>query len=636
MKRCMLALLVILFSISSFSQKENQTITSKIEKVTVFLQGAQVERTARQNLPMGKYNIVFNGISPKVDKQSIQLKAEGNLTVLSVTHQVNYLKEQQAQEEIKQLEIQKEQWLDKMALEKNMKNVYSQEEQMIIANQSIKGDATLKAAELKEAADFQRQRLTEIYQKLQDNDHSLKKMDIELKKIDKQLAELNQKKDLSTSEVIVAVDVKESMTANFKLSYLVKESSWFPTYDIRVQDISKPIDLEMKANIKQQSGEDWKDVKFFLSTGNPNENGTKPTLAPWYLRYYYPAVSTPIRIRGMNSITDALEGKVAGLSMANSVYGTVRNDKGEPVAGATVTVKGTSIATVTDAGGNFSTAMPSGSNIIVVSSIGFNDQEIHAASGYANIVLKSNGTRIDEVVVTGLGISRDEADLSYTTDNYKRKKEQTDINTTTVYQPTTTIFEIENPYSVPNDGKTYTVDINSYELDALYEYYSVPKLDASAYLTAKIIDWQELSLLPGEANLFFEGTYLGNSFLDVMNAGDTLNISLGKDKGVVIKRTLMKEYSSRKFLGSNKTDSRQYEILVRNNKQQPINIILEDQFPISTNKDIDIDKLSYENGKLDDDTKKVTWSLYIESKKEIKQQISYVVKYPKDKVLQLE
>ncbi|MEI9808906.1 MAG: hypothetical protein WDO16_14140 [Bacteroidota bacterium] len=87
----------------------------------------------------------------------------------------------------------------------------------------------------------------------------------------------------------------------------------------------------------------------------------------------------------------------------------------------------------------------------------------------------------------------------------------------------------------------------------MYEYYSAPKLDGSAYLTAKIIDWQELNLLPGEANLFFEGTYLGNSLLDVLNAGDTLNLSLGKDKGVVVKRTLMKRYSSKKFLGSNKT-----------------------------------------------------------------------------------
>jgi hypothetical protein len=98
----------------------------------------------------------------------------------------------------------------------------------------------------------------------------------------------------------------------------------------------------------------------------------------------------------------------------------------------------------------------------------------------------------------------------------------------------------------------------------------------------------------------------------------------------------LKEFSSKKFLGSNKTDSRQYEIMVRNNKQQPIRIIVEDQFPISTNKDIEIDKLSYENGKLDDDTKKVSWSLSVDSKKENKFQVGYSVKYPKDKTLQLD
>jgi Domain of unknown function (DUF4139)/N-terminal domain of unknown function (DUF4140) len=598
------------------------------------MQGAQVERTAQQTLKAGKYNIVFDGISPKVDKQSIQLKADGKLTVLSVTHQVNFLKEQQVQDEIKQLETQKEQWFDKMSLEKNMRNVYSQEEKMILANQSIKGDATLKAAELKEAADFQRQRLTEIYGKLQDNDHNLKKMDIEMQKINKQLAELNQKKDLSTSEVIVAVDVKEAMTANFRLTYLVKQSSWFPAYDIRVQDISKPISLLMKANVNQQSGEDWKDVKLFLSTGNPNENGTKPTLAPWYLRYYYSTVATPIRIRGISD----LSGSVSGI-IPNSVSGTVRDEKGQPLSGATVAVKGAITGTMTDANGNFSLPASGNGNTLVISSVGYTSQEVAASSGYTNIFLKEATTSLNEVVVVGYGTRKDgdgSDDYFDANKTYKKKKEETAINTTTVYQPTTTIFEIENPYSVPTDGKVYTVDINNYELNALYEYYSVPKLDASAFLTAKITDWQELNLLPGEANLFFEGTYLGNSMLDVMNAGDTLNLSLGKDKGVIVKRTLMKEYSSKKFLGSNKTDSRQYEILVRNNKQQPIKIIVEDQFPVSTNKDIEVDKLSYENAKLDDDTKKITWSFSIESKKENKLQLGYAIKYPKDKTLQLD
>jgi hypothetical protein len=636
MRQLYTLIIIIICCSTGFSQKENQNVSSKIDKVTVFLQGAQVERSAKQSLPVGKYNIVFGSISPKIDKQSIQLKAEGKLTVLSVTHQVNYMKEQQVQDEIKQLETQKEQVLEKTALERNMQNVYSQEEQMMLKNQSIKGDATLKAIELKEAADFQRQRLTEIYQKLQENNRNLKKMDLEVQKINRQLIELNQKKDLSTSEVIVAVDVKEAMTANFRLTYLVKQSSWFPTYDVRVQDITKPINLQMKANINQQSGEDWKDVKLFLSTGNPDENGTKPTLSPWYLRYSYPA-ATPILIRGTSSIP----WKQNGLSLYNSVSGTVRNERGEAVAGASVIAKGTVTGTTTDANGNFTIQMPQGANTLSISSVGFSSQEFAARSGYATVLLKEDNASLSEVIVTGYGTDR-RADMTGAIASIsaqeinKRKKEETAVNTTTVYQPTTTIFEIEDPYSVPNDGKLYTVDINNFELDAVYEYYSAPKLDASAYLTAKVIDWQDLNLLPGEANLFFEGTYLGSSLLDVMNAGDTLNLSLGKDKGVIVKRTLMKEYSSKKFLGSNKTDSRQYEILVRNNKQQPIKIIIEDQFPVSTNKDIEVDKLSYENGKLDDDTKKVNWNFSIDSKKENKLQMSYTVKYPKDKTLQLD
>jgi uncharacterized protein DUF4140 len=118
MRRYVTLFLPSLYAISSFSQIANQTVTSKIEKVTVFLQGAQVERSAQQNLKAGKYNIVFSDISPKVDKQSIQLKADGKLTVLSVTHQLNHLKEQQVQQEIKSLEAQKEEWQNKISTEK--------------------------------------------------------------------------------------------------------------------------------------------------------------------------------------------------------------------------------------------------------------------------------------------------------------------------------------------------------------------------------------------------------------------------------------------------------------------------------------------------------------------------------------
>jgi uncharacterized protein (TIGR02231 family) len=535
------------------AQKENKPINSKIEKVTVFLQGAQVERTAKQTLLPGKYNIVFNDISPLVDKQSIQLKADGKFTVLSVTHQLNYLKEQQVEGNIKDLETQKEQLQEKISMELQMKSVYTQEEAMIIKNQSIKGDnATLKVAELKEAVDFQRARLTELYQKLQESTRTQKKLTAEMEKVDQQLKALHQKTNLSTSEILVALDVKENTTGTFLLTYLINQSSWYPTYDIRVKDISQPLTLQMKANLQQQSGEEWKDVKLVLSTGNPKEKGTKPDLQPWYLRYYIPA-----------NLSGALLGKTAG-----------------------VQIRGVE--------------------------------------------------ELSEVVVAGYGSTRDRNDADDQYEQKQKKKENTAVNTTTVYQPTSTTFEVELPYTVPDDGKLYTVDINQFELQASYEYYAAPKLDPNAYLTAKITDWQDLNLLPGEANLFFEGTFLGKSLLDLSNANDTLNLSLGRDKGVLVKRTLMKEFSSRKFLGSNKTDIRQYEIVVRNNKQQAINIVIEDQFPISIGKELEVDKLNYPGGKLEDNTKKVSWNVSLDPKKEQKLQLSYSVKYPKDRILQLD
>ena len=301
-------------------------------------------------------------------------------------------------------------------------------------------------------------------------------------------------------------------------------------------------------------------------------------------------------------------------------------------------MKGTSFGTTTDANGNFRLNVSNQSNTLVVSSVGYESREFVAnKNNVVNVLLQPSTQNLSEVVVTAYGLSKSERDDFYQIDkSTKRKKELSAIETSVAYQPTTVIYEIKDPYTVLNDGKTYTVDIDAFEINALYEYYAAPKLEPDVYLTAKIIDWQELNLQPGEANLFFEGTYLGQSFLDVNNAGDTLNLSLGKDKGVSIKRTLQKEFSTKKFLGSNKTDSRQYEIAVRNKKQQPINIIIEDQLPISTQKDIEVQEKKYDGAKLNEDTQKLTWTLSVEPKKETKLYFKYEIKYPKDKMINID
>ncbi len=97
-------------------------------------------------------------------------------------------------------------------------------------------------------------------------------------------------------------------------------------------------------------------------------------------------------------------------------------------------------------------------------------------------------------------------------------------------------------------------------------------MDPSAFLTAKIINWQDYNLQSGEASLYFEGTYLGKTYIDLDATADTLALSLGKDNAVKISRKLVKEFSSKKFIGSNRTETREYEISVRNTKSVPVNI----------------------------------------------------------------
>jgi hypothetical protein len=618
---------LLLLSFIQYAQVKKQELDSKINKVTIFMEGSQVERTSKINLVAGKQELVFYNISPNIEKQSIQVKAEGNLTVLNVTHQQNFLKEQKKQDEIKEIEEKREVIVSAIAKEKNQLQVYKQEEAMMIKNQGIGGNHGIKATDLKDAADFQRSRLTEIYQKQMEIDRAIKKMELELGKINRQLIELNQKADQSTSEIVVSVQVKENTSATFNVTYLVKNSGWYPTYDVRVKDISSPINLQYKANVFQNSGEDWKDVKLFLSTGNPKDKSDKPSIDPWYLRYqaYRPVVIT----KGNVSIYGA---------SSNFISGRIVDAKGYPLAGASIVIKGTKTGTSTDANGNFRLQATEGTNSLVVSSVGFESREFIASrNDVVNVALNENIASLAEVVVTAYGSSASGFSNDYRSEEVaKRKKDITAIETITTYQPTTVVYEIKDPYTVLNDGKTYTVDIDGFEIDALYEYYTVPKIEPDVYLTAKVIDWQELNLQPGEANLFFEGTYLGQSFLDVLNAGDTLKLSLGKDKGVVAKRTLQKEFSSKKFLGSNRTDTRQYEITVRNNKSQPINIIIEDQFPISTQKDIEVQDKKYDGAKLNDDNQKLTWTLTLESKKESKLGFRYEVKYPKEKNLNLD
>ena len=175
--------------------------------------------------------------------------------------------------------------------------------------------------------------------------------------------------------------------------------------------------------------------------------------------------------------------------------------------------------------------------------------------------------------------------------------------------------------------------MKTYNLPAKYQYLSIPKIDKNAFLIAKVDNWEQYNLLEGEANIYFEDTYVGKSILDTRFTEKTLDISLGKDKNVIVQREKAKDYTTRQFIGSKKEEFRSWNFTIKNNKNQVVNITIEDQIPVSTKEEIKVEVETLSAGKLDDKTGKIKWDLKVLPSQNKLLKLKYSVKYPKNSTL---
>ncbi len=193
-----------------------------------------------------------------------------------------------------------------------------------------------------------------------------------------------------------------------------------------------------------------------------------------------------------------------------------------------------------------------------------------------------------------------------------------------------TQFRINIPYTIDSDGKPYLVEIQKNELPVSYSYLSIPKKDGDAFLLARVTGWGNYNLLPGDANVYFEETFVGNSFLETASTKDTLDISLGRDKSIVITRKKVDEFCKNSSLGGNKKSTRGYEIEIRNNKSKPITIDVYDQIPLSNKKEIEVIIDDLGSATHNQSTGELKWKLTLQPGETQKLVYKFQVKYPKD------
>ena len=559
-------------------------------------------------------------------------------------------------------------------------NVYNIEEKILLDNSILnKKDVGTSITEIKEASAFYRTKLNEIRQ------NKLKltvEIDLVKENIQNLYLELNKKvsnEKKTYSKIVFTFNSETQINANFNISYYVSSAGWTPLYDFRVNDINEPLNLVYNANIFQSTGEDWNNINLTLSTNRPSLSNLKPELETWFVERRNNYQKKNI-VEGQS----ALQGYVSDRETEEPIpfANIVIYKNGEMITGVT-----------TDFDGRYTIKpIKSGYYDVKVSYIGYENiemkgvvlnadkitfqdfkiqpstmllQEVQIVEYKVPLIDKDNivsggtitseeinkmpGRSANSIASTVGGVysmdgntgsirgSRSEESIYYVDGIKVRNDEDFTIDG---YETNTNItsleYRIDIPYSIPSDGKDYIVKIKEAKIPVNFIFKSVPKLDKDVFLIAEISNWSKLNLLSGKSSIYYNGVFTGQSEIDVKNLKDTLAISLNRDKNILVERTLLKEKDEKQFIGNNIRETINWSITVKNNRTVKTKIFVEDQFPISENKSIVIEKLENSNGKVNEKTGKVIWELELEPSEKKELILKYSVKYPNYMKLNIE
>ncbi|MBS0012027.1 MAG: mucoidy inhibitor MuiA family protein [Bacteroidales bacterium] len=532
---------VLLLSVSlSVSSQEAVKIESKITNVSLFPDRAQVIRAASVNIPQGKSLLRIPGLSPYIDPSSVQVEGEGDFMIVSVNNRKNYLEDAGESEEVVKLRGRIDQLKTKIEDERTGIEVLKEKESFLTANRLVTGkNENISAQELKSISDFYTSSIESVKKGILERSRLINKYEQEKQKLENQLSGTLRKAQMPTSEVIIAVTASSATRGRVNLSYLVTQAGWYPSYDIRVDDIDSDVKIFYKANAYQNTGNDWNNAKLSFSSASPAESGAVPSLPPYYLNFYSPVV--PLYNKSARSM-----------------------------------------------------ARPKAS-----------DMEEIAEMAYET-----------EIPVTMQAATRPPVSISTTSTSFS--------------------FDVDIPQNIRSDGKTNTIELQGLTAAANYKYITIPKLREEAFLTADIPDWESLNLMNGDANIYFGNTFTGTTMLNTGQISDTLNVSLGNDNNITVKRERRKEYTLVRTIGLNRIDTRSFKISIRNNKSSEINIVLYDQLPVSQNKDIEVEATELSGASVNNISGEIEWDTVIPAGSTREFILSYTVKYPKNKKVILE
>jgi uncharacterized protein (TIGR02231 family) len=560
----LIALICIVLVTASANATDDKIVKSTISKVTVFSQGAQVYRSANYNVSQGVTQIIIEGVSPKIDANSLQVNASGNVIILDSKYSLFYPEPAKVELSGLPLKIRKsigylEDSIQKMDYEiltyQDEIDVLVATKNILANNGAIRGQGKVNDSIqlLQQAIDYYTFKMMEINNKLQvlnlkkykgvTKRSGMKTRLLDLRNYQNN-ADLANKPKGPSHRITITLKSDETVNGKIDVSYLVSNAGWTPLYDLRSDMNTGKVNLNYKAQVFQNTGIDWSDIRLTISTNNPYQNKMKPELHPWYVDF-----------RSYSNYSEA--------------------DRDEENKGKDI-------------------------NRL---------QKKAEAYGYSQPTSSPGATEVEDAETKAIFSNQ---------------------FTEVIDHVISAEFRIDLPYSIESNGQKHMVLVKNEDLNAEFKYYTVPKYDQSVYLVAQLSKLDELQLVPAKANIFFDGSYIGETYLDPTTMDDTLSLSMGKDPNIIVKRTLLKHDSKDKVVGTKMEKTYAYAIEVKNLKSSNIELIVQDQIPVTQNADIEIEALELSKGILDKRTGIIEWSFNLKAKGKKDLEMKYEVKFDKD------
>ncbi|WP_127844716.1 DUF4139 domain-containing protein [Psychroflexus aestuariivivens] len=592
-------------------------IETKIESATVYLEGAELKSSVNIYLNKGEQKLLITNLSPNINPNSIIIKGLDDIHLNDFNYDIDFMNSKEDSEDLDKFKSKKEKLELEISKLNHEINAFEKEKSLLEKNQNLGSQNTsISVQQVSDYANFYREKFKNINNQIYDITVDKNEVEEELNELKNEIRKIEGKNDVYRGEISLNLDVKTASQKNIKLQYFLPDAGWSPSYDINSKNIETDVELNYKAKVFQNTGRDWTDIDLILSSANPNKDNSKPDLNPYYLNFTRKAVNTA------NSY-QKLKQKSYNPSV-KQVSGIVSDNDGLPIPGINVIIEGRSTGTQTDFDGRYSLNIDSGRHL-VFKYIGYKTAKIPIYSSTINLNMEMDSNNLDAVVVT-----------AYSSRNRSSEKHEAPEPEVTVEENTISEhFILPNKYSISSDSGTKTIDIKTETLETEYEYYANSELSQAVYLIANISNSANMSLLPGDANLYFENSYAGKTYIDPYVIEDQLTISLGQDPNISIEREEINDNKGKSFLGGKRILDKTYEVKFKNNKSSEIQLKLQERIPISQNDEIKVDNRNYEGGKIDEETGIVTWQLNISPQISKSIKYSFTVKYPKEKRINL-